>query len=177
MEILIIGGIVVVIMVIVSTTIKKHAAAAYQAETVEKETFRIEKPDGFLYPMRDEPDFPFEAYSKLYGERSTRNIWQARARLRIMEGLDLAKIVAEIKTGEGENFVSEKNCADLPAGQKGVIVRSEKTVDEIDYKVLRKIIESADRNQTYELRTTIMEPYGADYTDRACGMMKSFVVK
>ena len=177
MEILIIGGIIVIIMVIASTTIKKHAAAAFQAETVEKETFRIEKPEGFLYPMRDTPDFPFEAYSKLYGERSTRNIWQARVRLRITEGLNLEEIVAGIKTGEEEEFVSEKKFTDLPPGQNGVIVRSEKTVDEIDYEVLRKIVESADRNETYELRTTILEPYGGDYTDKACEMMKSFVVK
>ena len=163
-------------MVIVSTTIKKHAATAYDAEIVEKEDFSIEKAEGFLYPLRDKPDFPFEAYSKLYGERSTRNIWQARVRLRISDGLNLQKIVKEIKKGE-EKFVSEKKLEDVPNGQKGIIIRTEKTLDEVDYKVLRKIIESRERNKTYELRITLLEPYGEEYTEKACEMMESFVVK
>ncbi len=177
MEILIIGGIFVLIMVIVSTTIKKHAAAAYQPEVVEKEDFRIEKSEGFLYPMRDKPDFPFEAYSKLYGERSTRNIWRARVRLRISDGLNFAKLVKEIKNGNDEKFVSQKNFDDLPADQRGTIIRTEKTVDEVDYKVLRKIVQSKKHGKTYELRTTILEPFGDEYTEKACEMMESFVVK
>ena len=43
MEILIIGGILVIIMAAVSTAIKKNAATAYEAETIEKEEFSIEK--------------------------------------------------------------------------------------------------------------------------------------
>jgi hypothetical protein len=176
MEILIIGGIFVLIMVIVSTKIKKHAAAAYEPETVEKEDFRIEKASGFLYPLRDEPDFPFEAYSKLYGERSTRNIWRARIRLRISDGLNFTKLIEEIKKSD-ENFISQKNFDDLPADQRGTIIRTEKTENEVDYKVLRKIVQSKKHGKTYELKTTILEPYGEEYTEKACEMMESFKVK
>lgn len=176
MEILIIGGIFVLIMVIVSTKIKKHAAAAFQPETVEKEDFIIEKAAGFLYPLRDEPDFPFEAYSKMYGERSTRNIWRARIRLRISDGLNFAKLIKEIKQGK-EKFISQKNFDDIPADQRGTIIRTEKTEDEVDYKILRKIVQSKKQGKTYELKTTILEPYGEEFTDKACEMMESFEVK
>lgn len=175
MEIFIIGGILVIIMVIVSTTIKKSAAAAFKPETIETEKFSIEKPDGFLYPLRDVPDFAFEAYSKKYGERGTRNIWQARVRLRIFEDSNLKKFVAEIKEGI-ETIDSEKILDDLPEGQKGVIIRSSKTGDEVDYKVIRKVIEAKDQ-KIYELKTTLIEAYSEEYTHSICEMMRSFLVK
>ncbi len=176
MEILVIGVIIVGIMVIVSTKIKKSAATAFEPEIVEKEDFIIEKVSGFLYPMRDEPDFPFEAYSKLYGERSTRNIWRARIRLRISDGLNFQKLVKEIKSSN-EKFMSQKNFDDVPDDQRGTIIRTEKTENEIDYKVLRKIVQSKKQSKTYELKTTILEPYGDEYTEKACEMMESFEVK
>lgn len=163
-------------MVIVSTKIKKSAAAAYETEIVEKADFKIVKAEGFLYPLRDEPDFPFEAYSKLYGDKSTRNIWRARIRLRISDGLNFSKLIKEIKDGT-ETFISQKNFEDIPDDQRGTIIRTEKTEDEVDYKVLRKIIQSKKQGKTYELKTTILEPYGKEYTDKACEMMESFEVK
>ncbi len=174
--IVILGLIIVAVMVIVSTKIKKSAAAAFEPETIEKDDFRIEKAEGFLYPLRDKPEFPFEAYSKLYGERSTRNIWQARVRLRISDGLNLQKLVKEIKKSD-ERFISQKFFDDVPEGQKGTITRTEKTENEVDYKVLRKIVQSKKQGKTYELRTTILEPYADEYTEKACEMMESFEVK
>lgn len=174
--IVILGVIIVILMVITSTKIKKAAASAYEPEVVEKEDFRIEKSEGFLYPLRDEPDFPFEAYSKLYGVRSTRNIWRARIRLRTSDGLNFQKLIKEIKSSD-EKFISQKNFDDIPKDQRGTIIRTEKTEDEIDYKVLRKIIQSKKQSKTYELKTTILEPYGDEYTDKACEMMESFEVK
>lgn len=165
-----------IIMVIASTKIKKSAAAAYEPESVEKSDFKILKAEGFLYPLRDEPDFPFEAYSKLYGERGTRNIWRARVRLRISDGLKFQKMIKEIKDGD-EKFISQKNFDDIPDDQKGTILRTEKTEDEIDYKVLRKIIQSKNQTKTYELKTTLLEPYSDEYTHRACKMMESFEIK
>ncbi len=176
MEILIIGGVLVLIMIVVSTKIKKSAATAFEPEIVEEEDFIIEKASGFLYPLRDEPDFPFEAYSKFYGERSTRNIWRARIRLRISDGLNFQKLVKEIKSS-GEKFISQKNFDDIPEDQRGTIIRTEKTENEIDYKILRKIVQSKKQSKTYELKTTILEPYGDEYTEKACEMMESFEVK
>jgi|GEM_PF-903233 len=177
MGFIIIGGIVlVVIMVITSTQIKKNAALAFEQETVEKEDFYLEKPEGFLYPLNSDSGFPFEAYSKTFGDKGTRNIWRARIRLKTSEGLNLHKLVNEIKSGD-EMFISEKKFDDVPEGQKGVIIRTEKTEDEADYKILRKILQNKNTKITYELKTTILEPYGEEFTDKACEMMRSFVVK
>lgn len=174
--ILVIGLLIVVAMVIISTKIKREAATAFEFEIVEKEDFRIEKAAGFLYPLREKPDFPFEAYSKTFGERGTRNIWRARVRLRISEGLYFQKIVKEIKSSD-ETFISQKNFDDIPEGQKGTILETEKIDDEINYKVLRKIVQCKSNSKTYELRTTILKPYSNEFTDKSCEMMKSFVIK
>ena len=175
MEILIIGGILVIVMVIVSTKIKKNAAAAYEPEFVKNDDFEIHKPEGFLYPLREIPDFPFEAYSKLYGDKITRNIWRARVRLRISDGKKLDELVTHAK--KEEDFISEKVFDDIPENQRGIILRTGKIEDEIEYKLFRKIIEDSKENKTYELRTTHLEPYSQEYVDRTCEMMASFVVK
>ncbi len=176
MEIIIIGGILVIVMVIVSTRIKKSAAAAYGPEMIETSQFLVEKPEGFLHPLRDPPDFPFEAYSKLFGDRSTRNIWRARIRLRIFENTTLQRCFDEIELG-GESVVSTKKLDDLPKGQNGLIVRSHKSDDEVPYKILRKLVEVESQCQVYELKTSILATYGEEYTDRVCQMMGSFMVK
>ena len=177
MGFIVIGGILLVIaMVIVSTKIKKSAAEAFLLESIEKDDFKVEKPEGFLHPLRDVPEFPFEAYSKTYGDKGTRNIWRARVRLRIFEKTNLRNFVNEIKRGN-ENIDSEKQCKDLPANQSGLILRSHKTEDDIDYKILRKIIGLKSQSKIYELKTTILVPYEDEYTDKSCEMMQSFVVK
>ncbi len=175
--IVLLGLIIVAIMVIVSTKIKRAAANAFEFEVVERDGFRIEKASGFLHPLRDKPDFPFEAYSKFYGERSTRNIWQARVRLRISDGLNFQKLIKDIKNGKDEKIISQKNFEDTQNNQKGSIILTEKTENEIDYKILRKIVQSKNQAKTYELKTTILEPFGEEYTERAYEMLESFEVK
>ena len=59
MEILIIGGVVVLIMVFISTQIKKRAALAFEPETIDTEEFRLLKPNGFLYPLREDSVYLF----------------------------------------------------------------------------------------------------------------------
>ncbi len=176
MEIIIVGVLFVALMVYVSTRVKRAAAQAYEPETVEKGDFRIEKPAGFMYPLNAETEFPFEAYSRQFGDRETRNIWRARIRLRTAEGLKIRKIVSEL--GEsGEKVLSEKVLDDLPAGQIGSIVRTEKVEDGVEYRVLRKILADKADGKTYELKTTILAPWAEEYNDDICRMMKSFELK
>lgn len=163
-------------MVYVSTRIKKAASQAYIPETIEKDDFRIEKPEGFLYPLNSTSEWPFEAYSRFYGERGTRNIWRARTRLHVSDGLNIRKIVDEIKSGDESDF-SEKILDDLPGNQIGSIVRTSKEVDEVEYKVLRKIVANKTTHKTYELRTTILLPHAEEFTDKACEMMRTFELK
>ncbi|MCO6510446.1 MAG: hypothetical protein J5I65_06600 [Aridibacter famidurans] len=174
MEILIIGGIVVIIMVIVSTRIKRSAAQAFEPETIETEEFSVEKPEGFLYPLREPPDFPFEAYSKLFGERSTRNIWRARARLRISEGLRLDEIVGEIA---GSEAVTGSEISEGSEGRREARIESRRTEDETEYVVSRKIVESKRLGKTYELRATMLVPYDEEYSGRIEALLDSFEVK
>ena len=169
------GLLLVATMVIVSTKIKRAAAEAYEPEVVDKPEFRIEKPAGFLYPLNAETEFPFEAYSKTYGERGTRNIWRARVRLRKSEGLNVRKLISE--AGELETELDEKKMDDLGVNQVGSILRSAKEEAEVDYKILRKIVGDKSNNQTWELKTTMLAPYFDEYRDDVCDMMRSFELK
>lgn len=174
MEILIIGGIVVIVMVIVSTRIKRSAARAFEPELIEKEEFSVEKPDGFLHPLREPPDFPFEVYSKLFGERSTRNIWRARARLRISDGLKLDEIAEEVS---GSETVTDSRLSEAPEGVREARIESRRTEDEIEYLVRRKIVEAKRRGKTYELRATMLVPYDEEYSGRIEALLDSFRLK
>ena len=176
MEIIIIGVLLVGVMVYVSTRIKRTAAKAFVSEVVEKEDFRLEKPAGFLYPLNTESGFAYEAYSKTYGERGTRNIWRARTRMRVTEGLNIRKLVNEIRSGN-ETAFSEKVLEDLPEGQIGSIVRTELEDDGVEYKILRKIVGNKATSKTYELKTTILCPYEDEYTEDICEMMRSFELR
>ncbi|HUF04941.1 MAG TPA: hypothetical protein VMM38_12295 [Aridibacter sp.] len=174
MEILIIGGIVVLIMVIVSTRIKRSAAQAFEPDVIETDEFSVEKPEGFLHPLREPPDFPFEAYSKLFGERSTRNIWRARARLRMSGGLKLDDIASE--TSESEAVTSSEISEGTP-GERLARIESRRTEDETEYVVRRKIVESGERGKTYELRATMLVPYDEEYSERIEALLDSFKLK
>ncbi|REJ75929.1 MAG: hypothetical protein DWQ47_09870 [Acidobacteria bacterium] len=169
MEILIIGGILVLIMVLVSTRIKKSAAEAFEEEMVETDEFSILKPEGFLHPLREPRDFPFEAYSKLFGERSTRNIWRARARLRIYDGDRLDEIARE--TSESEEVVSSETSE---TGDE-TLIDSRRTEDDIIFLVKRKIVQKNGR--TFELRATMLVPYDEEYSGRISALIDSFTVK
>ena len=173
--ILALGLLLVATMVIVSTKIKRAAAEAYEPETVDKEEFRVEKPAGFLYPLNAKTEFAYEAYSKTYGDRGTRNIWRARTRLRESEGLNVRRIIDEASKSESD--LSEKRLEDLPKQQIGSILRSNKEDDEVFYRVFRKIIGDKKRNKTWELKTTVLGPFEEEYTEIVCEMMKSFEVK
>lgn len=174
MEILIIGGIVVIIMVIVSTRIKRSAAQAFEPELIETEEFSVEKPEGFLHPLREPPDFPFEAYSKLFGERSTRNIWRARARLRIAEGMNLDEIASE--AARSETVTSSDIREDSP-GERVARIESRRAEDDIEYIVRRLVVESKERGKTFELRATMLVPYDEEYSDRIKALLDSFRLK
>lgn len=67
MELLIPGLILVALMIYASTRIKRSAALAYEAESIETDDFRLQKPEGFLNVIGGDPTFVFEAYSKDFG--------------------------------------------------------------------------------------------------------------
>ncbi len=173
MEIWIIGGVFVILMVIVSTAIKRAAANAYIREVIETDEFTVVKPEGFLHPIRERADFPFEAYSKEYGERSTRNIWRARARLRIHEGVSIDDLLETAKeSGEisGYEIVEDR-------GGRRCVVSGGKTEDETEYIVRRKLIEPAGRAVTFEMKVTTLALYDPEFESRAAVLLETFEVR
>lgn len=115
-------------MVIVSTKIKRAAARAYDRETIDKEDFRLEKPNGFLYPLNSDSEFEFEAYSKNYGDKSTRNIWRARIRLRSSDGINVRKSSRDFRIQTRPSF--PKKCSTTcPIGKSAASfdLRNQKT--------------------------------------------------
>lgn len=149
MEILIIGGALVALMVYVSTRIKRAAAAAYEREIVETEDFTLVKPEGFLYPLRDDSEFAFEAYTKEFGEDDAAKLHQAKAFIKIHKNLDDAELNEATETEKTEN---------------GVTIQTFR-------KVLRK------SNKFYELEASVLSDYREKYLERINEMLGSFTLK
>ena len=173
MEIWIIGGILVILMVIISTRIKKAAARAFEREVIETDSFTVVKPKGFLHPIREPADFPFEAYSKEYGERSTRNIWRARARLRLHSDLKTDDILSKARRDEAVELTEDGGTE----GPKTTLALSRNTVDETGYVIRRKIVEDPERGGTWELKVTTLETYDDEFAGRAGIRLESFQLR
>ena len=170
MEIWIIGGILVVLMVIISTRIKKAAARAFEREVIETDDFTVVKPNGFLHPLREPAEFPFEAYSKEFGERSTRNIWRARARLRMYTDRSAEDILSAAGNEESVELTEE--------GEENItLVLSRNTIDETGYVIRRKIVEDSSSGTTWELKVTTIEPYDDEFAERAGILLESFELR
>lgn len=176
MEILIIGGILVALMVVVSTKIKKSAALAYEPETIETNNFRLVKPAGFLYPLREESDYAFEAYSKEFGEKSQRNIWRAQIYLTVADGLNYAKDCKKIKQEDGK-ILSENIVKDAPNDEKICYFEREINKDDATFFEFRKIVESRRQQKTYDLKMLILDSFRSEFIGRVDELMKSLQLK
>ncbi len=175
MEILIIGGVLVLIMVIVSTQIKKAAATAFEKEVVETDDFRIVKPSGLMNPIRDASEYAFEAYSKDYGEKKERNIWQAQVYLTVSKDLNFVQVCKNAKS-KG-NILSEKFEKDAPAGQKIRLLESEESENNVSFYVFHKIGESDKQQQVYDLQIKILKGFRDVYAERVDEILNSFHLK
>lgn len=175
MEILIIGGILVLVMVVVSTKIKAKAALAFEPEIIERGGFKIVKPAGLMSPVRESSEYIFEAYSKNYGEKKTRNIWQAHALLSVKDGLNFKSESEKARQAAGK-IVSEK-VFNEPNGEKVFLIESEKTENNAPLTEFRKIVESRRQKKTYNLQITVLRPYRENYIDEVNEMINSFQLK
>lgn len=176
MEIFIVGILVVALMVFVSTKIKKSAAQAFVPEFIEKNEFTIAKPEGFISPLGDNSGYAFEAYSRDYGEKKMRNIWQARAFLTVGENLIFNGECKKAKQS-ADKIMSENFFADDAKTEKIFLLESERTEDGIPIIDFRKIVESAKYKKTYNLQITVLQPFREVYMDRVNEMINSFRLK
>lgn len=174
MEIFIVGLAVVALMVYVSTKIKKSAAAAYDAETVETEAFRIYKPEGFIHPLNDDSGFAFVANSKEWGKNEASKFRQARAVVRVASGSDFKTVCENAKKSAGK-IKAKRFVENAPAGQKIFTLEGENLESEVKILTFWKIIES--ERKIYELKAAMIEAYAEDFADKIDEMRESFTVK
>ena len=174
MEIFIVGIAVVALMVYVSTKIKKGAAAAYEAETVETEDYKIYKPEGFIYPLNDDSGFAFVANSKDWGKNDASQFRQARAVLRVVTNSDF-KIICENAKKSAGKIKSKQFVKDAPAGQKIFLLEGETSEADVKIMTFWKIVES--RQKIYELKAAVIESYAEEFAERIEEMTSSFTVK
>lgn len=176
MEILIVGALVVALMVYISTKIKRSAAEAFVPELVEKDDFSIAKPEGFMTPLRESSEYLFEAYSRGFGEKKTRNVWQAHALLTAKSGANF-KTESERAKKSVDKITFEKVLRGDAGGEKICLLEGEKIEDEIRLIEFRKIVEARGRGKIYDLRISILPPFRAEFIGRINEMMGSLQIK
>lgn len=175
MEIFIVGAVVVALMVLVSTKIKQSAAQAFEPEFIEKDDFTINKPEGFMNPIDGNAEYAFEAYSRDFGEKNMRNVWQAHAKLTVSSDLDFESKRAEAKQSAGK-ILSERILKN-DAGADVFLLESEGREQNFPAIVFRKIVESRARKKTYDLRIAVLEPFRETHIKRVNEMINSFQIK
>jgi hypothetical protein len=176
MEILIVGVVLVALMVYVSTKIKKSAASAFEREIIEKENFKLIKPDGFISPVDENSDFAFEAYTKEFGKNDAEEFRQAQANLIVISDSIFEAVIENISES-GEKVLAKNFSANSADEQKICLVESEKIEKNITLKVFYKIIESRKNRKVYNLRVSILSAYLEEYRTRINYMLESFVVE
>lgn len=176
MEILIIGGVLVALMIFVSTKIKKSAAQAFESEVIEKENFRLVKPDGFIHPLREDSDYVFEAYSKEFGEKNERNIWRAQIYISVLEGLNFNSACKIIKKEDGK-ILSEKVLKDTADGEKVCLIEKEISKDDTAFFEFQKIIESRKQQRIYNLKILVLKPFRQEFEEKVDELISSFQLK
>ncbi len=176
MEILIVGVLLVALMVFVSTKIKKNAASAFEKEIIDKEDFRLVKPEGFLSPVYEESEFAFEAYTKEFGKNDADEFRQAWANLVATSDSRFETAIENIKK-TGVKILSEKFLENASEEQKICLIEGEKVEKGIAVKKFYKIIESPKRHKIYQLQISVLDAYQENYANRITEMLESFVVK
>ena len=163
-------------LLFVSSRIRSAANAAYVSEIIETEDFRISKPEGFLNPIPEASNHPFEAYSREVGERAAGRTRKSTAELNISDGLEMKRIIAKIKR-ETDEVYSQETIKDAPSGQKICQLEAKKTVDEVPRLIFHKIVESRKRGKTFDLRVEILAANEEEYLPKAAVLINSFTVK
>ena len=164
------------VLIFISTRIRRVAGTAFEPETIENADFKISKPEGFLHPLNNESDFPFEAYSREYGEKGAGRLRKALVKISVSDGLNFKNVCQSAKNNS-DNVYSEITPDNAPKDQKIRLLEGEKTEGEIKRLVFRKIVESRNQNRTYDLEVTVLEANEDEYIARASEFINSFTVK
>lgn len=167
MELLIPGLILVALMVWASTKIKKRAADAFEAESIETDTYSLQKPEGFLHVIGD-PGHEFRAYSKEFGEEPNSGVRQATIEIDVFRDNDVAGVrdLIERSAAATKIRVESPDACELEA---------EETANEIDVDAVYKIV--VGENVVYRLRFAVLREHAADYLRKIEETLDSFTVR
>lgn len=167
----------IAILLFISSKIRNAASAAFEPEQIERENFRIYKPEGFLNPVDYTEKTPFEAYTREVGERAAGRLRKSLVKLTVSDGLNFDSLRKEIKK-DAQEFVSTEFDENSPEGQKICLIETKKeNEDEVVTVILNKIVESRQQKKTYNLEITVLEQAREEYEDRINRMFNSFEVK
>ncbi len=171
MELLIPGLILVALMVYASTKIKKTAAAAFEPETIETDEFVIEKPEGFLNVLNHDPALDLDMYSRDFGVENNANVRQARIEMRHYRVCTINEAIKMIK----ENATIKSDIAEIINERKYRLVEAERIEKGIGYREIYKLTENGP--DVFELKAIVLEDASDEISQKADGIVLSFIVK
>lgn len=158
-------------MVYASTKIKKTAAAAFEPETIETDEFVVEKPEGFLNVLNHDPALDLDMYSRDFGVENTANIKQARVEMRHYRVCTMNEAIKMIK----ENATIKSDIAEIINERKYRLVEAERIEKGIGYREIYKLTESGP--DVFELKAIVLEDASDEISQKADGIVLSFIVK
>lgn len=172
MELLIPGLILVALMIYASTRIKRSAARAFEAESIETDDFRLQKPEGFLNVIGGDPKYVFEAYSKDFGGDGAENIRLATADVVIKANTTVEAAHAEILNSGGE--ILDDHREKIGDAHYRTIVRK-LAKDDMDFRILSKVAERGGK--VFVFTTTVIAETTPDFMRNIEAMVNSFELK
>lgn len=169
-------GLFIAVLLFISSRIRRVASRAFEPETIENAEFKISKPAGFLHPLNNDSGFPFEAYSREFGEKGAGRLRKSLVKMNVYDGLNF-KNACQTAKKNADNVYSETTPGNVPKGQKICMMEGEKTEDDVKRLVFHKIVESKNQNKTYDLEVSILEANEDEYIGKASEFINSFTVK
>jgi len=167
MELLIPGLILVALMAWASTKIKKRAADAFEAESIETETYSLRKPEGFLHVLGDS-DHEFYAYSKEYGEGTGVKARRATIEIDILKAERLVDIRNAIKSSATDVEVVRETSSEFE-------LETDETANETSVRGFYKVVRA--QTAVYRLRFAVISEHLDEYVDRVNETLDSFSVR
>ena len=169
----------IALLLFISTRIRKSASAAFVPETINKNDFVIFKPEGYLTPIDEVTDYPFEAFTREVGERKAGRMRKSTAKLEIYDGLQFEEIREQTREKFPE-IVSEILYDGVPKGQQICLIESREPENDeelVGKLYFHKIIESKPKGKTYDLEVMVLEAHIEDFEDRKNRLIESFNLK
>ncbi len=165
----------IALLLFISSKIRNAANAAYEPEKIERENFRIFKPEGYLNPVEWTESIPFEAYTRELGERSAGRLRKSLVKLTAADSLKFDSLRNEIKK-DAQTFVSTVFDENAPEGQRICLIETKKEDNEIVTVFFNKLVESRPQKKTFNLEISILENYRDEFEERIDRMLESFKV-